>query len=58
MHSLNIYVFPLFTLLVKDKFGRGVPVCHIIVRDEDQEMLTLALRKLRKANPEIIPPRA
>ena len=54
-NSVNSYGFPLFTLLVKDQYGRGVPICHIIVSDEDQATLTLALKKLREAHPTIIP---
>ncbi len=54
-NSVNSYGFPLFSLLVKDKHGRGVPICHIIVSDEDQATLTLALKKLREAFPTIIP---
>ncbi len=54
-NSVNQYSFPLYTLLVKDEFGRGKPVAHIIVSDESQDTLILALTKLRAANPEVIP---
>ncbi len=54
-NSVNQYAFPLFTLLVKDEFGRGKPVAHIIVSDESQATLKLALEKLRSANPDVIP---
>ncbi len=54
-NSVNQYSFPLYTLLVKDEFGRGKPVAHIIVSDESQNTLELALRKLRQANPGVIP---
>ncbi|XDV36723.1 hypothetical protein PO909_006453 [Leuciscus waleckii] len=54
-HCVNQYSFPLFTLLVRDDHGHGVPVAYIITSSETQETLTLALQRLRPLFPK--PPR-
>ncbi len=55
-HCVNQYSFPLFTLLVRDDHGHGLPVAYIIITSsETQETLKLALQKLRPVFPK--PPR-
>ncbi len=54
-HCVNQYSFPLFTLLVRDGHGHGLPVAYIITSSETQETLKLALQKLRPVFPK--PPR-
>ncbi|KAI2645117.1 Protein FAR1-RELATED SEQUENCE 8 [Labeo rohita] len=54
-HCVNQYSFPLFTLLVRDDHGHGLPVAYIITSSETQETLKLALQKLRPVFPK--PPR-
>lgn len=54
-HCVNQYSFPLFTLLVRDDHGHGLPVAYIITSSETQETISLALQKLRPVFPK--PPR-
>lgn len=54
-HGVNQYGFPLFTLLVRDSHGHGIPVTYIILGNEKQETLHLALEELKPTFP--VPPR-
>ncbi|XP_067222250.1 uncharacterized protein [Chanodichthys erythropterus] len=46
-HGVNQYGFPLFTLVVRDSHGHGIPVAYIILGNEKQATLQLALEKLK-----------
>ncbi|KAI2644228.1 dITP/XTP pyrophosphatase [Labeo rohita] len=46
-HGINQYGFPLFTLVVRDSHGHGIPVAYIILGNEKQATLQLALEKLK-----------
>lgn len=46
-HGVNQYGFPLFTLVVRDSHGHGIPIAYIILGNEKQAMLQLALEKLK-----------
>lgn len=46
-HGVNQYGFPLFTLLVRDSHGHGIPVAFIILGIEKQDTLQLALEELK-----------
>ncbi|XP_060720781.1 uncharacterized protein LOC132842132 [Tachysurus vachellii] len=46
-HGVNQYGFPLFTLVVRDSHGHGIPVAYIILGNEKQDTLQLALEKLK-----------
>ncbi len=53
--NTNEYGFPLYCLLVRNKYGRGVPAAYIISSSEDQPTFTKALTALRTAFPEVKP---
>uniref|UniRef100_A0AAX7VUA0 ZSWIM1/3 RNaseH-like domain-containing protein n=1 Tax=Astatotilapia calliptera TaxID=8154 RepID=A0AAX7VUA0_ASTCA len=42
-HCVNQYSFPLFTLVVRDDHGHGVPVAYAIVSNESQKTLETVL---------------
>lgn len=46
-HGVNQYGFPLFTLVVRDSHGHGVPVAYMILGNEKQATIQLALEKLK-----------
>ena len=46
-NSVNKYGFPLWSLLVANEFGRGVPVAHIIASQESTAVLAKALTALK-----------
>lgn len=46
-HGVNQYGFPLFTLVVRDSHGHGIPVAYIILGNEKQNTLQLALENLK-----------
>jgi len=50
-HGVNQYGFPLFTLVVRDSHGHGIPIAYIILGNEKQAMLQLALEKLKPTFP-------
>ncbi len=54
-HGVNQYGFPLFTLIVRDSHGHGIPVAYIILGNEKQDTLQLALEKLKQTCS--VPPR-
>jgi hypothetical protein len=41
--STNMYGFPSFGLLIRDKYGRGVPLAFILTSNEDQPTIERAL---------------
>lgn len=47
--------FSLFTLLVMDEFGNGVPVAWMLTRDELAVTIALALTKVKEAMEEEFP---
>ena len=49
--NTNDYGFPLCSLIVRDKYGRGVPAVHIITSDESESSLTTALSAVRNRYP-------
>ncbi|XDV26025.1 hypothetical protein PO909_029833 [Leuciscus waleckii] len=46
-HGVNQNGFPLFTLVVRDSHGHGIPIAYIILGNEKQAMLQLTLEKLK-----------
>ncbi|XP_073669302.1 uncharacterized protein [Paramisgurnus dabryanus] len=46
-HCVNQYGFPLFTLIVRDSHGHGIPVAYMILGNEKQATIQLALEKLK-----------
>ena len=45
----NMYGFPLWTLLVMDYHGKGLPVGYIIASKETEALLTVALHRFRSS---------
>ncbi|XP_076864185.1 uncharacterized protein LOC143516460 [Brachyhypopomus gauderio] len=46
-YCVNQYDFPLLTLAIRDSHGHGIPVAYLILGNEKQATLELALEKLR-----------
>ena len=42
-HKLNQYANPLYIIMVRDGYCNGYPVFYIIIGDDDQNRLELAL---------------
>ena len=46
-NGVNKYGYPLWSILVANKFGRGVPVAHIIASSETEDIIATALSALK-----------
>ena len=50
-HKTTQYGYSLFTLMVQDNHGQGVPLSYFISNDEDAESLRLWLEKVKNIAP-------
>lgn len=49
-HKTNNIDMPIYTILIKDNFGLGQPVCYFFVREETTETIKAGLTYFAKVN--------
>ena len=46
-NNITAYGYLLWTVVVKDSYGRGLPAAYILSSEENQSVLTEALQKIK-----------
>ncbi len=48
--GLTAYGYPVYSMMIRDNYGRGRPVAYFIMSKDTEECLAIALKALHKAN--------